>query len=117
MAVLDPTQPHGSSCHSFIARAAARMADIWEQGPRGLQILALHGGNDRNVPPAVAQRFIEKAFGSDVLAPVDKHWYVLKDEDHVLHLNNSWAVEHAKNELALRFFYPILFDCSKRGWR
>jgi len=93
------------------------MADIWEQGPRGLQILALHGGNDRNVPPAVAQRFIEKAFGSDVLAPVDKHWCVLKDEDHVLHLDSSWAVEHAKNELALRFFYPILFDCSKRGWR
>src|SRR5712664_1807471 len=57
----------------------------------GLQILALHGGNDRNVPPAVAQRFIEKAFGSDVLAPVDKHWYVLKDEDHVLHLDSSWS--------------------------
>jgi pimeloyl-ACP methyl ester carboxylesterase len=61
----------------------------------GLQVLALHGGNDRIVPPIVAQRFIEKAFGPDVLAPVDKHWYVLKDEDHVLHLDSSWAVVHS----------------------
>ena len=61
----------------------------------GLRVLALHGGNDRIVPPIVAQRFIEKAFGPDVLAPADKHWYVLKDEDHVLHLDSSWAVVHS----------------------
>jgi dipeptidyl aminopeptidase/acylaminoacyl peptidase len=60
-----------------------------------LQVLALHGENDRIVPPIVAQRFIEKAFGPDVLDPLDKHWFVLKDEDHVLHLESSWAVVHS----------------------
>lgn len=60
-----------------------------------LQVLGLHGQNDRIVPPIVARQVIEKVFGSDVLAPVDKHWYVLKDEDHVLHLDSSWAALHS----------------------
>src|ERR1700687_3517345 len=60
-----------------------------------LQVLALHGENDRLVPPIFAQRFIESAFGPDALAPLDKHWYVLKDEDHVLHLDSSWATVHS----------------------
>jgi dipeptidyl aminopeptidase/acylaminoacyl peptidase len=61
----------------------------------GLRVLAFHGQNDRIVPPILAQQFIEKAFGPDALAPVDEHWYVLKDEDHVLHLDSSWAVVHS----------------------
>jgi dipeptidyl aminopeptidase/acylaminoacyl peptidase len=61
----------------------------------GLQVIGLHGEKDRIVPPTVAQRFIERAFGSDVLAPLDKHWYVLRDEDHVLHLDSSWAIVHS----------------------
>jgi dipeptidyl aminopeptidase/acylaminoacyl peptidase len=62
---------------------------------RPLYVLAVHGEKDRLVPPAVAKALIENAFGPGVLIPLSEHWSVLKDEDHVLHLDRSWAVLHS----------------------
>lgn len=58
-------------------------------------VLAMHGEKDRHLPPPLARALIEKVFGQDVLTPLSKHWQILPDEDHVLHLDNSWAVVHA----------------------
>jgi dipeptidyl aminopeptidase/acylaminoacyl peptidase len=58
-------------------------------------VLALHGEKDRSLPPPLARALIEKVFGQEVLTPLPKHWQILPDEDHVLHLDSSWAVVHA----------------------
>jgi dipeptidyl aminopeptidase/acylaminoacyl peptidase len=58
-------------------------------------VLAMHGEKDRHLPPPFARALIEKVFGQDVLAPLPKHWQILPYEDHVLHLDSSWAVVHA----------------------
>ncbi len=82
-----------------------------------LQVFALHGENDRIVSPTVAQQFIEKVFGSDALAPPDKHWYVLRGEDHVLHLDSSWAAVHSLilRQLGLVSCNPSKLDSLRIG--
>lgn len=58
-------------------------------------ILALHGEKDRHLAVPFARALIEKVFGEDVLVPLPQNWQVLTDEDHVLHLDSSWAVVRA----------------------
>jgi dipeptidyl aminopeptidase/acylaminoacyl peptidase len=66
-------------------------------GARGrpLVVLALHGEKDQILPSALARSLIEKVFGSDVLIPVSEHWQIIPNEDHVLHLESSWAFVHS----------------------
>jgi dipeptidyl aminopeptidase/acylaminoacyl peptidase len=58
-------------------------------------VLALHGGKDRHLPPPIARALIERAFGPDTLTPLTKRWHVVEAEDHVLHLDSSWALVHS----------------------
>jgi dipeptidyl aminopeptidase/acylaminoacyl peptidase len=62
---------------------------------RQMQLLDFHGSNDRLVSPAIGLGLIQEAFGRDILSPLNKHWFVLAGEDHVLHLDNSWAIVHS----------------------
>lgn len=60
-----------------------------------LYVLALHGGNDRILAPTVAKELIERTLGPNSLTPNGRHWRVLPGEDHVLHLERSWALVHS----------------------
>jgi hypothetical protein len=58
-------------------------------------VLALHGERDQMLSPDRARALIEKALGPDALVPRSKRWQVIPNEDHVLHLDQSWAFVHS----------------------
>jgi dipeptidyl aminopeptidase/acylaminoacyl peptidase len=79
--------------------ALAGMPERWRTytgGKRGsMQVFAFHGENDRHLPARIAKQMIEAALGEDALSPTSEHWRILKDDDHFLHLDRSWAIVHS----------------------
>lgn len=58
-------------------------------------VLALHGEKDQLLSPERARTLIEKALGLGALSPNSERWRVIPNEDHVLHLDQSWAFVHS----------------------